>query len=255
MGKSSKFDEVDLLTQEEIDERKKKKEEKHRRQRKILSYTLKLKHISPLTENQEKVFHEYFNRQNILMYGCAGTGKTYVGLYLALNDLVRGDVKNIVIVRSAVTSRDVGFLPGTLQEKMALYELPYKEMVGDLCQLPNAYEMLKSKDALEFMSTSFMRGLTFDDSVIIIDEVQNLTEHEISSVLTRVGKNSKVIICGDFRQNDLSINFKKQVSGLDKLLEVCRRMKSFSLIEFQLGDIVRSGFVKEYIIARYLNED
>jgi len=216
---------------------------------------LKLKAVKPLTENQEKAFHSYFSDKNLLLYGCAGTGKTYIALHLGLTDVIRGLYKNIVLVRSAVGSRDIGFLPGTIAEKIALYEVPYKDMVADLCQRPGAYDLLKEKDVLSFMSTSFLRGITLDQSVIIIDEVQNMTDHEISSILTRVGEGSRVIICGDFRQNDLSINGKKnQESGMEQLLKTCQRMKSFDLIEFQIKDIVRSGFVREYIIARYFNE-
>ena len=163
-----------------------------------------------------------------------------------------GNAKRIVIVRSAVTTRDQGFLPGTLQEKMALYEVPYKDIFAELCSgRRDVYDLLKKKGYLEFMSTSFIRGLTLDDAIVIVDEVQNLTDHEINSVLTRVGKNTRVILCGDYRQDDLRMTGKKsQESGIKILLEVASKMKSFSLVKFDIKDIVRSGFVREYLIAR-----
>ena len=188
----------------------------------------------------------------MLLFGVAGTGKTFLASYFALTDLMLGHIKRIIIVRSAVTTRDQGFLPGSLAEKMALYEAPYREVFAELCGgRRDVYDLLKKRDYLEFMSTSFIRGITFDDALIIVDEVQNLTDHEISSVLTRVGKNTRVVLCGDYRQNDLQMTGKKnQISGMDNLLKIARYMSSFSMIEFTINDIVRSGFVKEYLIAR-----
>lgn len=227
-------------------------EEKNRRQKKVLNYNFKLKQIKPLTKNQDSAFHGYWGGKNLLLHGMAGTGKTYIAFYLALNDLLRGMFKRIVIVRSAVTTRDQGFLPGTLAEKMALYEAPYRDIFADLLGRRDGYDLLKKKENLDFMSTSFIRGITLDDAIIIIDEVQNLTDHEINSVLTRVGNNSKVIICGDFRQDDLKLTGKRsQESGIINLLRTAEKMSSFDIVEFKVEDIVRSGFVKEYIIARH----
>jgi len=226
--------------------------DEYRRQKKILKHNFSLANVSPLTDNQEGAFHANGSGKNILLYGVAGTGKTFLASYFALNDLLSGMAKRIIIVRSAVTTRDQGFLPGTLQEKMALYEAPYREIFAELCGgRRDVYDLLKKRDYLEFMSTSFIRGVTFDDAIIIVDEVQNCTDHEINSVLTRVGKNTRVILCGDHRQDDLKMTGKKnQVSGIENLIKVARFMDSFSLVEFGVKDIVRSGFVKEYIIAR-----
>jgi phosphate starvation-inducible protein PhoH len=224
----------------------------YRRQKKVLNHNFQIQEVVPLTDNQTSAFHSNGSGNHIVLYGVAGTGKTFLASYFALQDLKAGHAKKIIIVRSAVTTRDQGFLPGTLQEKMAMYEGPYREIFAELCGgRRDVYDLLKKRDYLEFMSTSFIRGVTFDDAIIIVDEVQNLTDHEINSVLTRVGKNTRVILCGDHRQDDLKMTGKKnQETGIKNLLAVARKMKSFSLIEFTIHDIVRSGFVKEYLITR-----
>lgn len=224
----------------------------YRRQKKVLSHNFQVKDISPLTDNQDNAFHANGSGKHLVLYGVAGTGKTFLASYFALRDLIAGHAKRIIVVRSAVTTRDQGFLPGTLQEKMALYEAPYREIFAELCNgRRDVYDLLKKRDYLEFMSTSFIRGITFDDAVIIVDEVQNCTDHEINSILTRVGKNTRVILCGDHRQDDLKMTGKKnQTSGIENLIRIARSMTSFSLIEFSVHDIVRSGFVKDYIITR-----
>lgn len=224
----------------------------YRRQKKILKHNFQLAEVCPLTENQDNAFHANGSNKHLVLYGVAGTGKTFLASYFALGDLLSGAAKRIIIVRSAVTTRDQGFLPGTLQEKIAMYEAPYREIFAELCNgRRDVYDLLKKREYLEFMSTSFIRGITFDDAIIIVDEVQNCTDHEINSILTRVGKNTRVILCGDHRQDDLKMTGKKnQVSGIENLIKIARAMNSFSLIEFNVKDIVRSGFVKEYIITR-----
>lgn len=248
MGKRSRQKVREQQEQSEIQEI----QDPYRRQKKVLNHNFQIKIVTPLTDNQENAFHANGSGNNLVLYGVAGTGKTFLASYFALSDLISGMAKKIIIVRSAVTTRDQGFLPGTLQEKMALYEAPYREVFAELCNgRRDVYDLLKKREYLEFMSTSFIRGITFDDAIIIVDEVQNLTDHEINSVLTRVGKNTRVILCGDTRQNDLKMTGKKnQETGMHNLLQIARAMASFSMIEFGVDDIVRSGFVKEYIIAR-----
>lgn len=253
MGKRARKDRERLQRQQEdlVDDIL-NEEDQHRRQKKILNHNFKLDSIKPLTENQKKVFISYGEGKNILLCGSAGTGKTFLALYFALGDLFVGNARQIVIVRSAVSSRDQGFMPGNLAEKMAVYELPYKDIVAELTGgRRDIYDTLKKKCYLEFMSTSYIRGLTFDDAVIILDEAQNMTDHEINSVLTRVGKNSRIIICGDFRQDDLKMTGKKNhETGMKNMLKIAESMSCFDLIEFNINDIVRSGFVRDYIIAR-----
>ena len=224
----------------------------YRRQKKLLTNNFQIQQILPLTNNQEAAFHANGSSKNMLLYGVAGTGKTFLGSYFALTDLMMGHAKRIIIVRSAVTTRDQGFLPGTLQEKMALYEAPYREIFAELCGgRRDVYDLLKKREYLEFMSTSFIRGITFDDAIIIVDEVQNCTMHEIDSILTRVGKNTRVILCGDHRQDDLKMTGKKnQESGIKNLVRIASSMDVFATIEFSVQDIVRSGFVRDYIITK-----
>lgn len=227
------------------------KQERNRRKRKLVKYNFELLHIEPKGHNQENAFHAYFGGNNVLLHGVAGTGKTYISMYFALCELMSGRAERIVIVRSTVQTREMGFMPGGEEEKLAYYEQPYVEIASELLQKPDAYKRLKELDAIRFMSTAFIRGLTLDNAVIIIDEVQNMTDHEINSVLTRMGENSRLLVCGDFRQTDLNSNSRaKQETGIFRLIEVAKRMKDFDLIEFQVSDIVRSGFVKEYITHR-----
>ena len=215
-----------------------------------LRRSLNLKDIKPKTDNQEQAFCSYFQNQNLFLCGVTGTGKTYIALYLALNDLIRGEYNKIMIVRSMVQTRDIGFLPGTYEEKLRIYENPYEDMVNDLTERGDSYATLKKKGLLQFMSTSYVRGLTFNKTLMILDEAQNLTWHEIMSVLTRLGEKSRIIICGDLNQDDLSNNSRRRdVTGFQTLCDVVKCMKTFDIIEFSKNDIVRSGFTKDFIVA------
>ena len=202
---------------------------------------LELREIEPLTKNQLKAFD---STKHLVLHGLAGTGKTFISCYLAYDDMVKQVANQLVIIRSAVPTRDIGFLPGTEKEKGSVYEEPYKDIAIDLFSRGDAYEILKQKGLVHFMTTSFIRGITLRDAVIIIDECQNMTFHELDSIITRMGENCRVIFCGDFRQADLKQN------GLEDFIRVLERMSLFDLIEFQVEDIVRSEFVKSYIIAK-----
>tara|TARA_B100000575_G_C23108462_1_gene640012 strand:+ start:804 stop:1466 length:663 start_codon:yes stop_codon:yes gene_type:complete len=197
--------------------------------------------IEPLTRNQLKAFE---SDKNLILHGIAGTGKTFISCYLAFDDMVKGVYNNLVIIRSAVPTRDIGFLPGNEKEKASVYEEPYKEIALELFQRGDAYEILKTKGLVHFMTTSFVRGITLKDAVIMIDECQNMSFHELDSIITRVGNNCRVIFCGDFRQSDLKTN------GIESFMEILKNMGAFEFIDFEIKDIVRSEFVKEYIIAK-----
>ena len=202
---------------------------------------LSLAEIEPLTKNQLEAFE---SDKNLILHGIAGTGKTFISCYLAFDDMVKGVYNNLVIIRSAVPTRDIGFLPGSEKEKASVYEEPYKEIALELFQRGDAYEILKTKGLVHFMTTSFVRGITLKDAVIMVDECQNMSFHELDSIITRVGTNCRVIFCGDFRQSDLKTN------GLESFMEILKNMGAFEFIDFEIKDIVRSEFVKDYIIAK-----
>lgn len=214
-----------------------------------------LKTIQPLTDNQRKFFELYKNSQAMLLHGVAGTGKSYIALYKALEEVLdrSSSYKKVIIVRSAVPSRDIGHLPGDEKEKTEVYQQPYIEICSDLFNRHDAFQRLQEQHAVSFMITSFVRGITLDHSVIIVDECQNMTDMELNSIITRVGERSKIIFCGDFRQSDL---YKKtDVSGLRKFMVIADMMPTFKTLEFEVDDIVRSALVKEYIIARMQYEE
>lgn len=215
-----------------------------------------LLNIEPLTSNQERVFTSYDDNKNLVVYGVPGSGKTFITLYKALEEVLDENTpyKNITIVRSLVQTRDIGFLPGSDCEKSALFEIPYKNMVKYMFKMPNddqfemLYGLLKNQKTINFMSSSFLRGITIDDSIIIVDEMQNLSFHELSSIITRVGENSKIMFCGDASQSDLIKENEK--NGIFDFIKILQIMPSFDFIEFNVDDIVRSTLVKEFIIAK-----
>ena len=202
---------------------------------------LELAEIEPLTRNQLRAFE---SDKNLVLHGCAGTGKTFISCYLAFDDMTKNQYEKLVIIRSAVPTRDIGFLPGTEKEKSSVYEEPYYDISIDLFERGDAYQILKTKRLVHFMTTSYIRGITLRDAVILIDECQNMTFHELDSIITRVGENCRVIFCGDVSQSDLKQN------GMKEFFEILASMNRFDFIEFGVEDIVRSGFVKEYIIAK-----
>lgn len=212
---------------------------------------LELKRISPKTKAQEEAFQAYDNDYNLVMKGSAGTGKTFLGMFMALEDTITIDAprKTIKIYRSAVPTRDMGFLKGSMAEKMAVYESPYVAMVNELCNCGTAYSTLKAQNKIEFISTSYNRGITINNAVIVVDEVQNMTDHEINTIITRMGRNTRIIFCGDSHQIDLNIH--REQSGLGTLIKIAENMKDdFTVIGFTPDDIVRNDMIKRYLKAR-----
>jgi phosphate starvation-inducible protein PhoH len=209
-----------------------------------------LKRIEPLTDNQKLSFEAYNQNKNLMLHGIAGTGKSFISLYLALNQVLNDNsqYRKIVIVRSVVPTRDMGFLPGNNKEKAKVYEAPYYAICSELFGRSDAYEYLKNRNIIDFISTSFIRGITLNDSIVIVDEIANLTGHELDSVITRIGKNCKVVFCGDFRQSDFTKDQEK--NGLMDFMKIIKRMRSFEFVDFQKEDIVRSSMVKNYIIEK-----
>jgi phosphate starvation-inducible protein PhoH len=209
-----------------------------------------LKTVNPLTENQRIAFDAFDDGKHLMLHGMAGTGKTFIALYKAIEALIenKGIQNKIYVVRSVVPTRDMGFLPGNQKEKMKVYEAPYYAICTELFDRSDAYEVLKQKHAIEFISTSFVRGITMNNCFVIVDEVNNMTFHELDSVITRIGKGCRVMFCGDFRQSDLTKDQEK--NGLKDFMRVIDRLNDFVHVDFLEQDIVRSKLVKEYIIAR-----
>jgi predicted ribonuclease YlaK len=228
---------------------------KQKKRRKPISEDYLLK-VEPLTDNQSVMFDQYNSGQNIYSYGCAGTGKTFVALYLALRDVLSETTpyEKVYIVRSLVATREIGFLPGTHEDKASLYQIPYKNMVKYMFEMPDdnsfemLYENLKAQETVSFWSTSFLRGTTLDNSIVIIDECQNLNFHELDSIMTRCGQDTKIMFCGDARQSDLQKANEK--SGIIDFQRILQDMDEFSLVEYDIEDIVRSGLVKSYLISK-----
>ena len=212
--------------------------------------------ISPLTDNQDTLFKDYAEGKNIFAYGAAGTGKTFIVLYNALRDVLdeNSPYQKIYIVRSLVSTREIGFLPGDHEDKSSLYQIPYKNMVKYMFEMPTdadfemLYGNLKTQGTISFWSTSFIRGTTLDNAIIIVDEFQNLNFHELDSIVTRVGENTKIMFCGDATQSDLTKTNEK--NGISDFMRILRAMPSFDVIEFGIEDIVRSGLCKEYLVAK-----
>ena len=212
--------------------------------------------IKSITDNQKVVFDSWTEGKNQFLFGAAGTGKTFISLYLALKDVM--DLKKpydkVVLVRSLIPTREIGFLPGDEEDKAALYQVPYQNMVQFMFEMQNEqqfnnlYDKLKGQGTLYFLSTSFLRGLTFDNTIIIVDECQNLNFHELDTIITRVGQDSKIVFCGDFDQTDLVRQNEK--NGLHDFLRILGEMEEFNCTEFTIGDIVRSGFVRSYLINK-----
>ena len=212
--------------------------------------------IKPLTPSQETVFEYWNNNKNLFMYGAAGTGKTFVALYLALNEVLKNDspYEKVYIVRSLVSTREIGFLPGDHEDKSYLYQIPYTNMVRYMFEMPddNSFEMLygnlKAQETISFWSTSFIRGTTLDRAIVIVDECQNLNFHELDSIITRVGEDTRIIFCGDANQTDLVKTNER--NGIHNFMNILRLMNEFGMVEFGIEDIVRSGLIRSYLLNK-----
>lgn len=222
---------------------------KKRKQQSQRNSALTLKEIFPKTENQKLTFEAFDEGDHLFLHGFAGTGKSFIACYLGMSEVeATNDFEKLVIVRSIVPTRDIGFLPGKINEKDKPYELPYQSIFSELYNHKNAYELLKGKGKVEFVSTSFIRGITINNAVVVVDEAQNMDQSELNSIITRIGENCTIIFCGDFRQSDLHRNNER--SGIQDFMKIIKNMNMFTFIEFEKEDIVRSKLVKEYIIQK-----
>ena len=215
----------------------------------INKLNLELEDIEALTNAQQSFFTAYDEGENQLLLGYPGTGKTFLSLYKAFEEVLDKRKDGIVIVRSAVPTRDVGFLPGNLEEKGEIYELPYQQITNELFGRGDAYEILKKHRVIRFLTTSYIRGITLDDVIVIADEFQNMTAHEADSIITRIGRNAKIIYCGDFMQSDL---IREKEKNIHRFINVLEDMDEwFDIVEFGIEDIVRSGIVRDYIVTKH----
>jgi len=210
--------------------------------------------VKPITANQKKVFAAYKRNQSLVLAGSAGTGKTFIALALALEDVLdrETEYEKVVIVRSVVPTRDIGFLPGTQEEKEDAYTAPYRSTCAELFEDSEAWTKLQTTGSVEFLSTSFIRGITINDAVIIVDEMQNLNFHELDSIITRVGRNCRFVMCGDYYQSDFDKD--KEKNGILSFLSILEELNNFDVTEFGWQDIVRSDFVRDYIMTKELKK-
>ena len=213
-----------------------------------------LRSLEPITKAQESVFEAFKKNYHMVLSGAAGSGKTFLAMYLGLEQVLNKDTHydKLVIVRSVVPTRDIGFLPGTEEEKKASYTLPYSAITAELFDDSGSYQKLVDQGALHFLTTSFIRGTTIRNAIIVVDEMQNLNFHELDSVITRVGENCRFIMCGDYYQSDFEK--KNDRDGIIKFLDILDNMKMFKHIEFTWSDIVRSDLVREYIVTKEMLE-
>jgi phosphate starvation-inducible protein PhoH len=234
--------------------RKEKRKEKGNTQ--PVENAFKLLDVRPKTDNQSLVFSSWRAGKTPFMHGLPGTGKTFVALYLALKAvLVDKTHRKVIIVRSTVPTRDIGHLPGSAAEKVKAYEQPYMLIATELFGRADAYEILKTKKLVEFIPTSFIRGVTLNDCIIVVDETQNMGYQEVRSVFTRVGENSRMIYCADKSQDDLtSVRFKEE-SGIEQFMRIMRKIDEVSFVEFGVDDILRNDIIKKFIIAEYGLDD
>ena len=222
-----------------------------------LTATIRHEHLEPLvpfTQNQAKAVESWEKGKNLILSGSPGTGKTYLGFQLGLAEVLAKDstFDKLVTIRSIVPTRDIGYLPGDEKEKQEAYTDPYKSIAAQITGTAAAWGMLQNAKKVEFKSTSFIRGVTLDNSIILVDEMQNLNFHELDSVITRVGVGSRLIFCGDYHQSDFKV--KNEQDGIIKFLRIIERMQSFDIIKFGWADIVRSDFVRDYIMTKEMLE-
>jgi phosphate starvation-inducible protein PhoH len=209
--------------------------------------------VSPLTPSQLEFFDKYDQDYGLVLSGSAGCGKTFIALFKALEEAKASNYKKTVtIVRSVVPTRDMGFLPGTQKEKEAAYTTPYESLVNSLYGDSNAWETLCGMGVIQFITTSYIRGITIKNSIIIVDECQNCNFHELDSIITRIGSGSRIIFAGDYNQSDFT--HKKDKDGFGKFLKILNRLNYFHEIQFDWSDIVRDGVVRDYVMTREIVE-
>lgn len=210
------------------------------------------KDIVPLTDRQDDAFRSWYQRadSHLALLGSAGVGKTLLACYLGINEVLNPKTpqKQLIIVRAANATKEIGFLPGTKEEKEEIFQLPYFDVFRFLFNRAATYRDMCDAGVIKFTTTSHIRGLTFENAIVIFDEIQSASRHDIDSLATRLGDDSRLIMIGDGYQNDLHSKRGTEVSGFDYAVGMMHKIDDFDVIQFTHDDIVRSGFVKKWII-------
>ena len=212
--------------------------------------------IEAIGPAQTEAFAKYKENKNLFLTGSAGTGKTFVLLYLAFADVFDDEspYDKVILIRSLLPSRDAGFHSGSLEEKANYYQAPYRQLVKFLFEMQSKdefaalWDLLIEQESVEFQTTSFLRGQTFDNAIIICDEAQNLNFAELDTVMCRVGQNTKIMFSGDEAQTAFINNDDKE--GMYNFQGILGEMEECEVIKFGIGDILRSGLCRSYLIAK-----
>ena len=215
----------------------------------LSEYSNNMRDIKPITDSQIEAYEQWDKGRNLILSGAAGSGKTFIALYLALQELIKNRKKRLVILRSVVPTRDIGFLPGTQEEKEAAYLTPYIGVISEIFKNnPTLFTSFLKNGTIEFLTTSYIRGITLKDAIVVVDEFQNCNFHELDSIITRIGKGSRVIFSGDYYQSDFTN--RKEKEGIGEFLKIIESLKHFKKIEFTWKDCVRSGMVRDYLMTK-----
>lgn len=215
----------------------------------LSEYSNNMRDIKPITDSQIEAYEQWDKGRNLILSGAAGSGKTFIALYLALQELIKNRKKRLVILRSVVPTRDIGFLPGTQEEKEAAYLTPYIGVISEIFKNnPTLFTSFLKNGTIEFLTTSYIRGITLKDAIVVVDEFQNCNFHELDSIITRIGKGSRVIFSGDYYQSDFTN--RKEKEGIGEFLKIIESLKHFEKIEFTWKDCVRSGMVRDYLMTK-----
>lgn len=215
----------------------------------LSEYSNNMRDIKPITDSQIEAYEQWEKGRNLILSGAAGSGKTFIALYLALQELIKNRKKRLVILRSVVPTRDIGFLPGTQEEKEAAYLTPYIGVISEIFKNnPTLFTSFLKNGTIEFLTTSYIRGITLKDAIVVVDEFQNCNFHELDSIITRIGKGSRVIFSGDYYQSDFTN--RKEKEGIGEFLKIIESLKHFKKVEFTWKDCVRSGMVRDYLMTK-----
>ena len=212
----------------------------------VIIYGINGKPISPRTPNQQKLVDSFNNNDLTFALGPAGTGKTYIAIALAVRALKNREVRKIILSRPAVEAGEkLGFLPGDMKDKIDPYLQPLYDALEDMIPAMKLKEYMETK-VIQIAPLAFMRGRTLNDAIIVLDEAQNTTTHQIKMFLTRLGMNAKMIITGDVTQIDLP---QKTQSGLVQALRILNGVPGVGMVEFGKKDIVRHHLVQRIVEA------